>query len=68
MKPLGKTQQAMLDALKRHGGWSTYRCGWLWNTPSYTIKLCESLVARGLVVKTETPDRGTLYEITASED
>ena len=63
MRPLGKTQQAMLEALKTHGGWSTYRCGWVWDTPGHTLKLCESLLVRGLVVKRVVPGEGTIYEV-----
>ena len=45
---LGPVQQDVLKSLREHGWWS-YRCGWLWGTPSYTIRVLKTLVNRGLV-------------------
>jgi DNA-binding IclR family transcriptional regulator len=47
---LGETQADVLDSLKRHGQWYE-RCGWVWDTPSGTRRVLESLVRRGLVTK-----------------
>lgn len=48
MKGVGTTQVAVLQALIRHGSWSA-GCGWLWDTPSGTIRIILSLVKRGFV-------------------
>lgn len=45
---LGKNQQDMLRALVEHHTWSP-GCGWLWSTPSATVRLLDGLVRRGLV-------------------
>ena len=50
-RPLGKTQIAILSSLHEHKGWSA-GCGWIWDTHSNTVRLLESLIARGLVTKT----------------
>lgn len=47
---LGETQKQMLIALEEHGSWKR-GCGWLWDTPSGTERILNSLVARGLVYK-----------------
>jgi hypothetical protein len=48
---LGETQAAMLKAVVEHHGWQE-GCGWLWSTPSGTVRLLEPLVRRGVVTKT----------------
>jgi len=48
-KPLGKEQQGVLRSLKDHG---SYPGQWVWSNRSTTVRLLESLVKRGLVVKT----------------
>jgi hypothetical protein len=52
MRPLGKKQQSVLEALKRHKGWS-YGCGWVWDSQGGTLRIMERLVARGDVIKTK---------------
>lgn len=70
MRKLGVNQQLALDALKRHGGWS----GWTITNTSTTIRILESLVRRGLVVRTEVADlrsRGFhpyLYNLTEKDN
>jgi hypothetical protein len=49
-RKLGKTQAAVLKCLQRHGRYYP-GCGWYWNNTSGTIRILESLVRRGLVVK-----------------
>ena len=49
-RKLGKTQAAVLKHLQRHGRYY-FGCGWYWNNKSGTIRILESLVRRGLVVK-----------------
>lgn len=51
-KNLGVNQQGVLRSLREHG---PYRpgCGWLWDTPSGTVRILESLVRRGLVEKVD---------------
>ena len=51
---LGKNQRAMLDCLKRHNGYWHSGCGWYWDTDSGTRRILDSLVRRGLVVRTES--------------
>lgn len=47
MKPLGSNQRDCLRMLLEWKGWFP-RAGWTWSTPSATIRIMESLVARGL--------------------
>lgn len=49
MTPLGPTQEAMMTALELHGGFWHVGCGWLMGTPSNTIRVLDSLEARGLI-------------------
>jgi len=60
---LGKTQEAILRALKQHKGW--YRgAGWRWSSTGETERLLETLVKRGLVVAVEetfSPGVGPSY-------
>lgn len=49
MRKLGHVQQAVLDALKRHGSWRIHGCGWYWDTYSNTLRLLNSLVRAGYV-------------------
>ena len=65
---LGKTQAAVLYTLRSNGPW--YRgCGWEVNNPSGTIKILESLVRRGLVVKDLLPFNSQIvqYVLAKSE-
>ena len=54
---LGSVQQAVLRALAEHGRWDTSAlygttgAGWMWDTPSNTLRVMESLVARGVARK-----------------
>jgi hypothetical protein len=52
IRPIGKTQKAISDALVRHGRWSP-GCGWIWTGHRTTVKLLDSLVIRGLATKEE---------------
>ena len=49
---IGVNQQGVLQSLKTHGSWHSM-CGWLWKTHNGTILILETLVRRGLVVKTK---------------
>ncbi len=40
-----------MKALAEHGRWHSM-CGWTWTNDSETLKVLESLVRRGVVVKT----------------
>ncbi len=52
-RPLGKNQEHLLKTLReRNGVWHPH-CGWISTNQSGTVRLLESLVKRGLVVKTE---------------
>lgn len=61
---LGSTQQAVLHSLRDHGGYWQSGCGWLWDTDSGTMRIMESLVKRGLVIKEKAPTNiGYLYRL-----
>lgn len=60
-RPLGKIQRLVLADLERHGRWHE-RCGWLWDTPSHTRALMESLAKRGLIRKIVSTDRLVRFE------
>lgn len=53
MRPLGSTQLAVLKTMRWHGDRWHSQCGWVWSGVGGTIKIMESLVRRGLVVKTQ---------------
>jgi DNA-binding IclR family transcriptional regulator len=50
---LGKIQERVLDALKRHDQWPGRGGGWVWENRATTIRTLDSLVTRGLVSKDE---------------
>jgi len=54
---IGPTQRAILSSMvKHHGGVWSCHAGWMWDTPSGTLLLMESLRRRGLVT-TRRADR-----------
>ena len=53
---LGDTQYNVLWFLEETGGWQL-GCGWIWDTPSGTVKIMESLVKKGLAKKTKIPPK-----------
>lgn len=68
-RPLGDTQQAVLRALHQHQRWYA-GCGWVWDTPSGTERLLQSLERRGLVqvrtVEGCLRRQSTSYTLTAA--
>ena len=58
---LGTIQADVLKSLQDHGYWSRVGCGWLWDTPSNTERIMESLVRRGLAAKT-TEGKRVVYK------
>jgi hypothetical protein len=54
VRPLGQSQQDMLRALREHKFWHRY-AGWLWQNPSVTEGVLDSLVQRGLVTVANEP-------------
>ena len=52
-RPLGKNQRLALRAMLEHGGWPG--TGWIWDNSSSTVRILDSLVRRGLVVRYQTP-------------
>lgn len=48
---LGKVQQDFYHAMLEHKKWHNngHGCGWLWDTPSHTKRLADSLVKKGLL-------------------
>lgn len=65
MRRLGKTQQGVLASLKRHGSWSL-NCGWLWDTPSNTQRIMDSLVRAERVTIRSNGERDVYYPIDMS--
>lgn len=54
MRKLGSVQRDVLSALRTHGSWSPdLTSGWLWDTPSNTRRIMDSLVRAGYVTVTE---------------
>lgn len=49
-RALGKVQAAFLRAMLDHGGFWHEKCGWNWESHLGTIRLCEALARRGLLV------------------
>jgi hypothetical protein len=68
-RKLGRIQELVLDALRRHGKWtSDYTCGWTWNGAHRTGKIMESLVRKGYATKEATKVNGRdviLYKPTS---
>jgi len=58
---LGKTQQAVLEALKRHKGYYA-SCGWVWTTHKQTVAILDSLVRKGLATVGTDPFWGITYK------
>jgi len=61
MRKLGTTQQHVLNSLKEFGPYPGG--GWLWDTPSNTMRILESLHRRHLVVKRSHAYYGTQYTV-----
>lgn len=53
-RPLGEDQKLALESLRRHG---EFPGGWYLTNTSYTVRVLESLVRRGLVETFEVPSR-----------
>jgi hypothetical protein len=49
MKPLGRRQRGVIDSMRSNGGYWTQGCGWEWD--GVTRDICETLLERGLVIK-----------------
>lgn len=49
MNKLTEKQENVLNSLVRHKYWTAngYGCGWVWDTPSGTVKLLDVLVKKG---------------------
>ena len=56
-RPLGATQKALLSCFGKppmaHAAWYA-ECGWCWDGPGSTMKVLDSLVKRGLLVRHES--------------
>ena len=60
-RKLGATQRDVLSSLIFHEGWSTVGGGWLWDTPSNTLRIMESLSRKGAAKQfTDTAPSGTV--------
>jgi DNA-binding PadR family transcriptional regulator len=53
MKGLGRNQRGVLEGLLIHKRWPG---SWVWDTPSNTERILESLLKRGLVHRADTRD------------
>lgn len=60
---LGSNQEAMLLALTAHGGFWHVGCGWLYGTPSLTVRVLDSLVGQGLVEAKPFGKYGSFYKV-----
>lgn len=60
MRKLRRVQQDVFASLRRHGSWSL-GCGWLWDTPSNTMRIMDSLVRAGYACTTKSPGERTVY-------
>lgn len=49
---IGNRQQTVLERLVITGNWDAFLGGWLWNTPSDTANVLESLCKKGLAERT----------------
>jgi DNA-binding PadR family transcriptional regulator len=59
MRPLGNVQRGVLASLARE----PYPGGWYWQNRSVTLRALESLVRRGLAVRSERTDAiGRTYQ------
>lgn len=59
MKPLGKTQASILEALTEHKGW-TLNCGWMWSTMKATERVIKRLVELGYATSF-TDEKGRVH-------
>lgn len=64
-RALGKTQKAVLRALLEHGDgyWPEWPEAWVWKNRSTTMRVLDSLVARGLVDKTTAAHNWVQYRV-----
>ncbi|HEY8924287.1 MAG TPA: hypothetical protein VIU64_07895 [Polyangia bacterium] len=66
-RKLGHVQRDVLDALRRHGWWSSNgMSGWVWDTKSNTERVLRSLVVAGYAVAAREPGRGLVYRPTSA--
>ena len=63
---LRRLQRAVLEAMREHLSYHD-GCGWMWDNPSNTKRVCESLVRIGLVEKHPIPHRPTVMKYTITE-
>ena len=57
---LGKIQEAVLECLREHKGYSCRYSNWVWGTPHQTKKILERLVELGEAVRVNS-DNGVSY-------
>lgn len=74
MRKLGRIQEEVLLILNRREHWFA-QCGWHWGGYNETARLCESLVKRGYVAKTnktfvwkDSPTGSIVREVYAITD
>jgi len=63
MRPLGKTQESVLQCLREHGSFSPFG-GWVWDTWLGTERVLKTLVKRGLVETSVNSHGHTVYKLT----
>lgn len=56
---LGPVQKDVLRCLRENGPFPG--SGWFWDTTSGTIRICESLVKRGFVTRTDITIKGRVF-------
>lgn len=66
-RALGASQEALMVGLELHGGFWHPNCGWLFGTQSETIRVLDSLEARGLVYTQPWKGSVKLYRLTLQD-
>lgn len=64
LRGIGPIQRYILLCLRT----GPYPGGWIYGSHSYTVRTLESLVKRGLVVKTEIPNSPGAYRYTLKKE
>lgn len=65
-RKLGTVQRDVLAALKQHGSWSPDVYRWLWDTPSNTRRVMDSLVRAGYVTVAEEQIARSMHHVGGS--
>lgn len=68
MVKLGEVQKQVLSSLEHFGSWySGFGCGWMWDTPSGTKRIMDSLVKKGVARVVKTNNKTIYYPVKDRE-